>query len=83
MATEAEQQITMKKRLEDIYLDISWRELSRHYFDKSVSWLYNKLNGRDGNGGRGDFTKEEALKLKSALIDLSERIRRCADTIDA
>lgn len=82
MATEAEQQITMKKRLEDIYLDISWRELSRHYFDKSVSWLYNNLNGRDGNGGQGDFTKEEALKLKGALIELSERIRRCADTID-
>ena len=75
------QQTTMKQRLQDIYLDISWRELSRNYFDKSVSWLYNKLNGRDGNGGRGDFTKEEALQLKGALIDLSDRIRRCADTI--
>ena len=83
MATEAEQLLTMKKRMEDIYIDISWRELSRHYFDKSVSWLYNKLNGRDGNRGRGDFTKEEALKLKSTLIDLSERMRRCAETIEA
>lgn len=81
MEIMAKQQITMKEQLQDIYLDISWRELSRNYFDKSVSWLYNKLNGRDGNGGRGDFSHEEALQLKGALIDLSDRIRRCADTI--
>lgn len=71
----------MKKRTADINLAISWRELARTYFDKSASWLYHKMDGIDGNGGTGGFTTEEAEILKGALYDLSNRIRRCADTI--
>ena len=26
----------MKKRMSDIYLSVSWREIARTYFDKSV-----------------------------------------------
>lgn len=71
----------MKDRMRDIYLAISWRELSRTYFDKSVSWFHNKMTGIDGNGGDGGFNAEEAEQLKGALIDLSNRIRKCADSI--
>lgn len=73
--------VDMKKRMRDIYLAISWRELSRTYFDKSVSWFHNKMSGIDGNGGDGGFNEEETQQLKSALIDLSDRIRKCADSI--
>lgn len=73
----------MKKRMSDIYLAVSWRELSRTYFDKSVSWFQQKMYGIDGNGGTGGFTPEEAQQLHGALIDLSNRIRRAADTINA
>lgn len=71
----------MKKRTEDINLAISWRELARTYFNRSSSWLYHKMDGIDGNGGVGGFTADEVKTLKEALYDLSDRIRRCADTI--
>ena len=71
----------MKQRMSDIYLAVSWRELNRTYFDKSMSWFQHKMYGIDGNGGVGGFDKKETQQLKGALIDLSNRIRRCADAI--
>jgi hypothetical protein len=40
------------------------------------------MNGIDGNGGEGDFTYAEKLKLKNALYDFSERIRQAADNLE-
>ena len=39
------------------------------------------MDGIDGNGGKGGFTEMEALQLRGALIDLSERLRKAADEI--
>ena len=64
----------MKQRLGDILFAVSWRDLSRTYFDKSVSWLYHKMDGIDG-------TPHEAEQMKGALCDLADRIRRAADNI--
>lgn len=50
-------------------------------FYESSSWLYHKLDGIDGNGGRGGFKPEEAEQLRGALLDLSERLRRAAEKI--
>ncbi|MDE6079757.1 MAG: DUF5053 domain-containing protein [Duncaniella sp.] len=71
----------VKTKVSDILVAISWREIARTYFGKSSSWLYHKLDGIDGNGGSGGFTPEEAQQLKDALCDLSDRIRRAADSI--
>nr|DAL18171.1 MAG TPA_asm: protein of unknown function (DUF5053) [Caudoviricetes sp.] len=73
----------MKKRVGDIYLAVSWREFSRTYFDKSVSWFQQKMYGIDGNGGVGGFTPEEAERLYGALNDLADRIRRAAENVRA
>lgn len=73
---------TMKSHLQDILLAISWADLSKTYFGKSNSWLYHKLDGIDGNKKPTSFTVEERYQLKGALVDLSERIRRAAETID-
>ena len=51
------------------------------YFGKSSSWLYHKLDGIDGNGGKGGFNEEEAEKLRGALCDIADRLRRAADRI--
>ena len=72
---------TMKTKLNDILLSITWRDIAHRYFGKSSSWLYHKMDGIDGNGGKGGFTPEEAEQLRGALVDLSNRIRRVADTI--
>lgn len=71
----------MKKRLSDVLMVISWREMAWQYFDKSSSWLYHKLDGIDGNGGKGGFSPEEAQQLKGALCDVADRLRRAADNI--
>lgn len=73
----------MKQRMRDIYLVVSWREISRTYFDKSVSWFQQKMYGIDGNGGTGGFTPAEAERLHDALCDLADRIRRAAENIKA
>lgn len=73
---------TMKQTLSDILLDISWAKLSTNYFGKSRSWLHQKLDGRNSNGGEGGFTEEEKQQLKGALCDIADRIRKAADQID-
>ena len=50
--------MTMKKKLYDLLVAISWADLSRTYFGKSSSWLYHKMDGRDGNGKPTDFTPD-------------------------
>lgn len=84
METAIQQKVIItdvKQKVSDVLIDISWREIARKYFGKSSSWLYHKLDGIDGNGGKGGFTVEEAAQLKGALCDLADRIRRAADTI--
>lgn len=71
----------IKIKLKDILLMVTWGHISRQYFDRSGSWIYNKMNGIDGNGGEGGFTPEELQQLKGALCDLADRIRRAADTL--
>lgn len=73
---------TMKQTLSDILLDISWAKLSTNYFGKSRSWLHQKLDGRNSNGGEGGFTEEEKQQLKGALCDLADRIRKAAEKIE-
>nr|DAR05751.1 MAG TPA: protein of unknown function (DUF5053) [Caudoviricetes sp.] len=76
-----EQKQTMLQLLDDIVDDVSWGRLSQEYFGKSSSWMYNKLHGRDGNGGVGEFTPTEKEQLQGALYDIAERIRKAASTI--
>lgn len=81
VAEKKVQTTTMFQILDDIIIDVSWGRLSNDYFGKSSSWIYNKLHGRDGNGGHGEFTAEEKEQLKGALCDIADRIRRAADKI--
>ena len=81
METATLRKMSVSTQLSDIRLDITWSKIARRYFDKSASWLYNKMNGIDGNGGEGDFTYSERMQLRNALYDFSERIRKAADSI--
>lgn len=71
----------VKQTLSDVIMKITWREIAHDYFHKSSSWLYHKMDGIDGNGGKGGFTPEELQQLKGALCDLSDKIRRAADRL--
>ena len=81
MAQEKAKITDMKSRLKDVMMLLSWREMAWQYFGKSSSWLYHKLDGIDGNGGKGGFTTEEAEKLKGALCDVADRLRHAAEKI--
>lgn len=76
-----QKKLTMMQQLDDIMIDVSWRQIAQDYFGKSSSWIYNKLHGRDGNGGEGGFTDIEKQQLQGALYDIADRIRRVASTI--
>lgn len=52
------------------------------HYGKSGSWLYHKLDGVDGNKKPTEFSVEERYQLKGALVDLADRIRRAADSIE-
>lgn len=71
----------MKKKMADIMMSVSWRDFANTYFHKSSSWFYHKMDGIDGNGGKGGFNEVEAEQMRGALIDLSNRIRRAAECI--
>ena len=75
------EEIRVREKMEAILPMISVSYLAKHYFGKSSSWLYHKMDGRDGNGKPTCFTAEEIEELKGALLDLSNRIRRAAESI--
>lgn len=81
METSTITKMTMKQTLQDILLDISWARLSMRYFGRSRSWLHQKLDGRNSNGGDGDFSEPEREQLRAALKDLSRRISEAADLV--
>lgn len=82
METNTTTRKTMKQYLSDILLDISWAHLSMRYFGRSRSWLHQKLDRRSSNGGEGDFTDAEKVRLRDALKDLARRIDAAADRIE-
>lgn len=70
-----------RRKVSDISTSITWGELAKRYFGKSAAWLYNKMNGVDGNGKPTEFNPQEMETLKGALCDLADRIRRVADSL--
>lgn len=72
---------TVKEKIYDIILDINIAKLANRYFGKSSGWLYHKLDRRDGNGKETDFSPEELEQFKGALFDLSDRIRKAAESL--
>ncbi len=71
----------MRSRMEDVLVSVSWLDIANRYFGKSSSWLYQKMDGKNSNGSVGGFTPDEADRLRGALCDLADRIRRCAERI--
>lgn len=68
-------------QLKDIITYIKWGNISKDYLGKSRSWIYQRLNGYDGNGNAREFTKEQKEKLSNALLDLSNKIKEVAEKL--
>lgn len=73
--------IAIKEHLKDILLYILWGEISHDYFDKDANWIYTRINGNDKVGNKVSFTEDEKERLKGALTDISNKIRKAVDNL--
>lgn len=79
---QQEEQMTMRQQIADIVDYIDLGSIAEDYFNKSGSWLYKKVKGQGFNPNTpGGFTPAETEQLRSALLDLAERIRKTAIAI--
>ncbi len=69
------------KNLDDVLLYIKWGNISKDYFGFSRSWIYQRLNGYDGNGNPCELTPDQKETLRNALHDIADRIHAAADKI--
>ena len=67
--------------LKNILFYLKWGNISKDYFGYSRSWIYQRLNGYDGNGNPSDFTDAQKETLKEALKDIAAKINEAADNL--
>ncbi len=72
---------TMTEKLKDIMLYLKWGNISKDYFGFSRGWIYQRLNGYDGNGNTSDFTDTQKEVLREALRDLAKKLNTTADNL--
>lgn len=71
----------MKRKVRDILISISWRDIAHKYFGQPSTWLYQKLEAADEHGNVVGFNEKETEQFKEALRDLARRLNKCADEI--
>jgi hypothetical protein len=64
--------------LREIEKIISLSYVSSAYFGKTRQWFYRKLKNSLNNGKPDCFNPDERKQLQSALLDVSEKIRKTA-----
>lgn len=68
-------------KLKDVLLYIKWGNISKDYFGFSRGWIYQRLNGYDGNGNPSEFTEAQKEVLREALKDIARKLNEAADEI--
>lgn len=71
---EFNEDISLKIKLGEVSEIISLSYLSKKYFNKSRSWLHQRLNGNVVNGKPAKLTEKEKETLNFALQDISNKI---------
>ena len=67
-------QLVMKQKLRDVLPAISLVYIAKTYFNKTDTWLYQKVNGNAVNGKPASFSPAELETMKFALNDLSHKL---------
>lgn len=62
---------------------INKTQLARQYFNRTQSWLSQKLNGCTLHKVQYSFTEKEYHRLAEAFRDIARRLNAYADEIDA
>lgn len=66
---------------DDSYKLIPMSYIARHYFGKSASWLYQRINGYKVRGKVYKLNREEADLFNRALKEVGERISSLSITV--
>lgn len=68
------EEVLVREKMESILPMISVSYLAKHYFGKSSSWLYQRINGNKVHGKPAKFTAQELERLRHALKEISQNI---------
>jgi len=68
------EETNIKMQLLGVANIVSLSYISKEYFQKTRTWLYQKINGNKVNGKEARFTPEEISTFNFALQDISKRI---------
>jgi len=72
--TDINQTLNVRDSLSEVLPFISVSNLSKHYFGKSSSWFYQRMNGNIVHGRHAKFLPEEIITLNSALQDIGKKL---------
>ena len=68
------EEVKLKAKIAEVSEIVSFSYIAKKYFNKSRSWLHQRLNGNIVNGKPAELTEEEKAKLNQAFKDLAEKI---------
>jgi len=71
---EAAKALKVKEQLSKISDIVSMSYIAKNYFNKSKSWLSQRVNEFDVNGKPAKFTTEEISTLNFAFDDISKKV---------
>ena len=77
-AKKMKRQIEVRKVLSEVLPFISVSEFAKQYFDKSASWLHQRINGNEVHGKVATFTEKELKTLSDALKDVADKLNNAA-----
>ena len=66
----------VRQRLGDIPQVINMSYIAKHYFGKSRTWLYQRINGNIVNGKPVFFAIAERRQLQEALHDIGKKLSK-------
>ncbi|MEA5129085.1 MAG: DUF5053 domain-containing protein [Proteiniphilum sp.] len=71
---EDAKRLRVKEQLGEITQFVSMSYIAKNYFNKTKSWLSQRINGNEVNGKSAQFTPEEIDILNGAISDLSHKL---------
>nr|DAD79870.1 MAG TPA: protein of unknown function (DUF5053) [Siphoviridae sp. cthrG7] len=80
-AKELKRRIEVRKILSDTLPFISVSEFAKQYFNKSASWLHQRINGNEVHGKVATFTEKELNILSDALKDVADKLNNAATAL--
>lgn len=80
-AKKMKRQIEVRKILSGTASSLSVSEFAKQYFDKSASWLHQRINGNEVHGKVVTFTEKELKILSDALKDVADKLNNAASAL--